>query len=618
MLDYKDFQDRMRDIVDYMSYWDPEAFDDFRFAALDQWAESTRQRLDELKRPHLVLDKTRIIIDSVGGSEVSNRYEPKFYPRNLPGEDIDLEASEGVGELYRWGRQTCDAEHQESMMFRDTAICGVGCTDTFMDYTDSQDGNGIIRTVRVPVFQVAWDPTSQDANFADANFFVRDKWIPEKEFIAKYPDFAGVYNEKGDIHESRVLQRAWSRLTNRDNNRYAGSRSFQYFDPKHRHVHVWEYQWRELRPVTRIMIPNAMGQYDDMVVERHEAESIIEEAMQANEALQTMAQESGVEVAREVKWHHFEKYFYYRSILAGKEILEEVDEPLQDFTLKFTTGFEDFSRGDKKYYFGLMKPMRDPQKYVNSFFSAAIHKWSTSPKGAFLHEPNFFEDEDEARKQFAQPNPVLRTAHGALSGTAKDKYRIIENHNSFSGSEPLFNFANNAISEASGVNPAYTAGLAGDVRRAATSAIELVQQGNLTTLAPLFDGLRRYRKAHAGLFMSFVREYMNDDQIIRVLGPEKAHMVQLTKDELVRQYDIVVSDGPSSPTQQHQVMQHLVQTDLLGRLIDTQLWPAEGWKYLGLPSDLGTQIMNRQQMMEQMMMQQQAPPAGEGGEPIPE
>jgi hypothetical protein len=550
----------------------------------------------------------------VGGNEIVNRYEPKFYPRNLPGEDIDLEASEAMGELYRWIRQQSDVEHQESMMFRDMLICGVGCTDTYMDYTDNPDGR--IMTVRVPVFQVSWDPTSQDANFADANFVTRDKWIPEKEFIVRYPEFEGAYKQGGDLRENRLMQRVWDRITNRDVHTYSSARAFQYFDPKHEHVHVWEHQWRELRPVTKVMVPDGMGGYDETIVERSEEEAFIQEASEMNQALQVMAEEQGVQIMPEVQWQPFDKYFYKRAILAGKEVVEESDEPLSDFTLKFCTGFEDWSKGDKKYYFGLYKPMRDPQRYVNTFFSQAVHIWSTSPKGTLLHEPNFFEDEDDAHKKWAQPNQPIRVQHGALSGTAKDKFLQVQNNRSFAGTESLFQFARDAISEASGVNPSYTAGLTGDVRRAATSAIQLVQQQNLATLGTLFDSLKRYRKAHANLAIQFVREYMPDEQALRILGPSKANLVQITKDDMVRQYDIVVGEGPTSPNYQMEVMERLVQTDLLGKLIELQLWPAEGWKYVGLPSDLGMQIMQRQQAFEQMMMQQQqqeqvAPPPEE-------
>jgi hypothetical protein len=612
MIDYKDFQDRMRDVIDYMSYWDRQAYADFRFAALDQWDAESKERLREQGRPHLVLDKTRIIIDAVSGNEILNRMEPKFYPRNLPGEDIDLEASEVIGELYRWIRQQSDVEYQESAMFRDMLISGVGCTDTYMDYTDNPDGR--IVTVRVPIFQVSWDPTSQDGNFADANFVVRDKWIPEKEFVTKYPEFEGAYRQSGDLRENRLMQRVWDRVTNRDVHTYGGSRSFQYFDPKHEHVHVWEYQWRELKPVTRVMIPNAQGSYDEQIVPREQEESFIQEVSEMNMAFQEMAAEQGVQVMPEVQWQPFNKYYYNRAIIAGKEIVEESEEPLGEFTLKFCTGFEDWSKGDKKYYFGLMKPMRDPQRYVNSFFSQAVHLWNTSPKGVLIHEPNFFEDEEDAYKKWAQANKPIRAQHGAISGTAKDKFIQVQNNRSFAGTESLFQYAREAIPEASGVNPNYTAGLTGDVRRAATSAIQLVQQQNLSTLGTLFDSLERYRKAHANLAIQFMREYMPDEQAVRILGPNKANMVQFSKDDLVRQYDIVVADGPSSPNFQMEIMDKLVQTDLFSKLIEMQLWPAEGWKYIGLPSDLGNQIMMRQQQIEQMMAEQ----ATEPGAPPPE
>jgi hypothetical protein len=606
-LDYQDFQEQMQEIVDYIGPWDRESFKDFRFAALDQWEEDDKDALREQKRPHLVLDKTRVLLDSVSGNEIVNRFEPKFYPRNLPGEDIDLEASEAIGELYRWIRQRSRVEHHESLMFRDMLICGVGCTDTYMDYTDEPDGR--IVTSRVPVFQVAWDPTSQEPNFADANFVVRDKWIPEKEFLVRYPEMNGIYLLKGDLREDRSFQRLIGNVAGRDHHTYEGSRAFQFFDPKRRHVHVWEYQYRELEPVTRIMIPTPQGM-EDFTVPRDDKESTLNDAYQMMEAMSVEAEAQGMPIQEELSWQDYETYKYRKAIIAGKDVIHEEDEPLRQFTLKFVTGFEDWSHGDRKYYFGLMKPMRDPQKYVNSFFSQAIHVWATSPKGVMLHEPNFFENDEEARKQWAQPNPLLATAPGVLTSTAKDKFRLIEASRSFAGSEPLFQFAQAAIPDAAGVNPAYTGGQSTDVRRAATSAINTQIQQNLTTLAPLFDALKWYRQDHAKLALGFAREYLPDNQVLRVLGPNSANLVQLTRDDLIREYDIVVGEGPTSPNKQHEILEKLTNTAILETLIELQLWPAEGWKYLGLPSDLGQQIMLRQQQLEQQMAAQ-PPNAGE-------
>ena len=80
-LDYQDFQDQMREVVDYIGPWDKEAFADFRFAALDQWEDDDKDALRAQKRPYLVLDKTRVLLDSVSGNEIVNDAD-SFLPKN--------------------------------------------------------------------------------------------------------------------------------------------------------------------------------------------------------------------------------------------------------------------------------------------------------------------------------------------------------------------------------------------------------------------------------------------------------------------------------------------------------------------------------------------------------
>lgn len=605
-ISYEYFKADLKGALDYIGPWERDALKSFRFAALKQWDDVDERKLISEHRPPLVFDKTRVIIDSVAGTEQMNRNEAKFYPRNLQGEDIDDQAAEAYEELHRWIRQTAMIAQQESQAFRDALICGVGCTDTFMDYHGSPQGRLV--TQRVPIFQVLWDPDAVDMNFRDADFVIRDKWIAEEEFKELYPDYSGY--KISDTHEQGIFARAFARVTNRDNAAYSGRQSgATYYDPHRKKVHVWEYQVRRSMPYVYILVPTAEG-FMPLEVKKSKKDEVLQDVHEQVEALRL---EGGLPEGVEITYNDFFKHEYQRAIVAGKEILEQEEDPIGDFSLKFMTAFEDWSEPQTKRYFGLMKPMRGPQEFYNKFLSQAIHIWSTSPHGALLYEPGFFINEEEARTQIAQPDAMIPVNHGQLS-TGKPKFERLEARTSFSGSEPLFQVAQASITDASGVNPNVTAGLAQDVRRAATSALQLIQQQNMSTLAGPFDSLKLYHHDHALLALSFAREYFSDDIIVRVLGPAKAQLTQLTRDEMVETYDIVIEEAPTSPNRQMQVLETLVQTDTIGTLLNSGYWPPSGWKYLGLPEDLARDIEKMHATMLGIQLQAEQPLPAEGGE----
>jgi hypothetical protein len=65
-----------------------------------------------------------------------------------------------------------------------------------------------------------------------------------------------------------------------------------------------------------------------------------------------------------------------RSYHSGHEVIKEEILGLRDFPYQFITAFEDYSDQSKRQFFGLMRPMRDPQRYANKFFSQAVHMFA--------------------------------------------------------------------------------------------------------------------------------------------------------------------------------------------------------------------------------------------------
>jgi hypothetical protein len=85
------------------------------------------------------------------------------------------------------------------------------------------------------------------------------------------------------------------------------------------------------------------------------------------------------------------------------------------------------------------------------------------------------------------------------------------------------------------------------------------KQSAMTILAPLFDSLRRYRKAAGRLTLYFIQEYLSDGRLIRIVGDSDAEYVPLTKKEGFVEYDVVVDQAPTAPNQKEAAFASIIQ-----------------------------------------------------------
>src|SRR3979490_3146180 len=117
---------------DKQAEWREAAREDFAFTSGDQLSETDKQKLRDMNRPIIIMNRVEPIIDSVSGSEVAHRQEVQFIPRQQGA----VQVNEVLTSAAKWFRDQCDAEDEESDAFREMVVCGMGWPETRPGYED--------------------------------------------------------------------------------------------------------------------------------------------------------------------------------------------------------------------------------------------------------------------------------------------------------------------------------------------------------------------------------------------------------------------------------------------------------------------------------------------------
>ncbi len=514
--------------------WRSEAREDFAFVAGHQWSEEDATQMDESLRPRTTFNNIAPVADAIAGHEVANRQEVSYLPRQV--------GASGVNEVLtaaaEWVREECDAEHEESDAFYDATVCGEGWTDTELDYEVDLDGR--IDIARVDPLEMDVDPSSTRKNHADAKWVCRSKVYARKEALALWPEgeFAAPDGTREPDSPVDVIAATFYRADSGSGGRNPGEGD---------RVIVHDFQWWETEPVYRVplqqlgperafLMVNTPDEQGSFLLPPHklqpDAQGLI--TLDEDEYGRVVSLLEGVQVLKQKRRRYRRMYF------SGDELLEELETPTGDsFTYKAMTAKRDRKH---KCWYGIVRAMKDPQRWANKFMSSMLEIISTSGKGGLLYEPDAFLNLREAEEDWADPARNVAMTEGAIAGNKIMPRPVNQMPPQMMA---LMQYAEAALKSVAGVNPE----VMGLSRALDPSGVmeEGRRQSGLNMLAYLFDGLRRYRKEQGRLMLKMIRKYMPQGRLIRVTGPDGAQYVPLVYDDLTVDYDVIVDEAPTAP-----------------------------------------------------------------------
>lgn len=505
---------------DWMSQaeWRRKAEEWYKFEAGDQWEQSVKDTLKEQRRPFMTFNRVSSTVNAICGMEVNNRLETRYIPRT--NEDTGL--NDMLTECARWVRDECSAEDEESTLFRDLNICGMGWTGTSMDYEVEKDG--LIMEERVDPLEMCWDNSAVKNNLADARRMARVKKMSLDAARAMFPGA-----DDSDFNAD------WLNRTDRDGD-IVDRELARWYDSgiessKPNEVTIVEMQWYETEDAYQVINPST---------------GKAEETDKATyDKITKLAKKTGMDIQAAKR----KKRIYFRAFL-GAVMLENGDSPCDcSFTWKCATAYRN---RDKRYWYGVVEQMVDPQRWANAFASSTLYTIMSSGKG-IMAERSGFDKPQEAEENWAQADKITWMKEGALSGNAP---KVLPKPQTplHPQIQQMMEMSLNAIREVPGINPE----ILGQTNRDQPASLEYQRrQSAQAILAPLFDGLRRFRKDQGRLILYFIKTYIPNGRMIRITGDANAQYVAFSKLPDTMEYDVIVDEAPTSPNQKEQTWSFL-------------------------------------------------------------
>lgn len=506
----------------HLGEWRKEAILSYGMTAGDQWDETDKAQLTEMLRAPVVFNRIGPMVDAVTGSEVTNRQQVQYIPRQVGDTGVN-DVLTGAADYIR---DNCDAEDEESEAFHDAIVCGVGVTETSMDYTDDPEGSALIE--RRDPLSMRWDPSAKKRNLTDRKWDQREDWMEREEIEARWPDKAeeisasndwgGSDDEDGGAHDATL---AW--MYKKD------ATGYDDVTGKYRVVH---HQWWELEAY-RLMLNPDTGQLQEVPEDQFKL-------------LEERAAVIGMPVPQNMRKHRKQ---YQQAFVVGDVVLERSPCPCNQFSRKFITAKRD--RNSNTWY-GIVRAMIDPQRWANKFFSQILHIINTNAKGGLMVEDGATDNMRKFKEDWARADSVIELNAGGLAKVLPKPAPMIPQ-----ALNDMLSFAISSMRDTSGINLE----LLGMADRQQAGVLEAQRkQASMTVLAGLFDAMRKYRKEQGRLLAMFIRDYMSDGRLVRIVGGDGTEKyVPLLRDPQSLQFDVIVDEASTTVDRKAQTFQVLMQ-----------------------------------------------------------
>ncbi len=532
------FKKWFKNAVDAAQEWREEAKEDQDFYNGRQWKDTDRRVLTEAKRPVITINRIKPLLNVLSGYQRLNRYDVDFLPRT----NDDMQQAQVRKGITKYILDRSHYNYEESDVFFDGVTKGLGWFEVGYKFNwEIMDGDAFVR--RVSPLDIYVDPESRDKYYRDAKFIIRARWLDKEELSTQYPD-----------HKDEIEAQATSYLTEEteiSNNRL-------WWQQETKKVRVAECWYKKTVKKKVFVLQNG---------------DVVSELTPEMLALQQIT-----------STHEYVKEEIHLLTFFDNVVLEDMKSPYEHGAIPFIP-FCCYYQGDDDIPAGIVRDLKDPQKEINKRRSQELHILNSIANSGWLVEEGALtrEQEQSIKKNITTPGAVVTVSTGTLTG-GRMQPLVSPGVNT-----SILNATSEASAEmitVSGINEAL---MGTEIPNGASGrAIELKQKQAITHIALLFDNLRFAKERIVNLLWGrrgapgIIPQYYTDQKTFRIIGetgkPEYITINQPTQiqDELgqvitttlndlsVGEFDIVISDTPSTATQRSAQFWSLV--DACGQL----------------------------------------------------
>lgn len=503
--------------------WRSHAMDAFACVAGNQWDEATRETLEADSRPVFTFNRVASFIRGICGLETSTRNQVQLFAREV----TDSGTTDVLNAAIRYVREGCDADDEDSDAFKDMLICGLGWTETLFSTEESNEGNIVIE--RVDPLHMRWDAAARKRGLADRRWCAREKYLPFSTIkdvwgAAKADEVEGMLTTDTEVlEEFSNSPHDATAARNYDSDTLGQAR-------RRNGVPVVQFQYVKTQRFVAVTNP-VTGAEEEVTPEEFSK-------------MQKLMRSQGMDLqGRRVKHRQ-----YRQVIFCGTVELEEGPLPCDGFTFQAITGIRDRNEG---IWYGFIRDLLDPQRWVNKFFSSMADVVASQAKGGLIAEVDAFVNKENAAEDWNNPRSIVWLKRDGLAKVRERNAAGVP-----AGLNQLLDFTVSSLPAVAGVNLEFL----GMADREQPGILEHQRkQAAISTLAEFFNALRLYRKQQGRVLLQFINEFISDGRLIRIVGKTEAKYVPLVRTDGALQYDIVVDEAPTSPDQKNRTWNALTQ-----------------------------------------------------------
>jgi hypothetical protein len=541
------------DLQGHWSQWVEDAKGWYDFVAGKQWTVDEVAQMEENRKIPVTFNLIAPVVDAVNGAEIQDRQQVQYYPRTPDVQDT------GIADVLTQGAEyvvdQCNGDQEDTESFWDCLVCGIGWTETRVEV---EGEHASIIKERVDPLQMKADACSRKRCFEDGRYVKREIPMSEDEFEDFKAEIgrADLEGVDGGIGNGKRLTVVNPRQ--RYTHGMLGEGGDQ--DPD---VVVCEWQWWEREAVHVAPMPHPTQPGVTKLTPMSPAEF--------GAARQTQPGLRSVQSTRKV---------YYRAFVGDGAVLFKETLKENSFRYKAITGKRDRNAGT---YYGLVKPMVEPGKFVNKLYSEVLHIVRTNANGGMLLEEDAVVDVKQFERTWSATDKITWVKAGALSGAHGAKMMPKAPPPVQPALFQLMEFARDMVKACTGVNEEIL-GLVG--REQAGVLEQQRKQAAYGILSSFFDAKRRYQREQGRLLLVMMRLYLPEDFLVRILADGEKKYVPLAMALQSEEFDVIVDEAPASPNVKAKVaaiLMPLLPQLLEGGMIGPEV-VADMFQFLDLPA----------------------------------